>query len=332
MTKFRHLLLAAASAMVIASMTPAYADQNSNFDQKYVGDKVGQISAMPTTGMEATDIIGARVLSADNEDVGAINNLIVAKTGEIHGVVIGVGGFLGAGEKDVVVPMERLEITKRDGSFVVVLNATKEELKAATAYDNKEWLAYSYNDMSEQPATSDQQAQGSEQSTAGADQSTATTDQSTAETDQSATTNQQAQGSEQSTATTDQSTAETDQSAQSIDQSATTNQQAQIGQVNIDGKSVFEASNFIGKTVYSASDENVGDINDILFSADGEMIGLVVGVGGFLGLGEKHVLVPLDRFSISVVDADSYKIVINTTKAELEAAAAFDAVVLKPAS
>ena len=298
MTKFRHLLLAAASAMVIASMTPAYADQNSNFDQKYVGDKVGQISAMPMTGMEATDIIGARVLSADNEDVGAINNLIVAKAGEIHGVVIGVGGFLGAGEKDVVVPMERLEITKRDGSFVVVLNATKEELEAATAYDNKEWLAYSYNDMSEKPAASGQQAQSSEQSTAGADQLTAITDQSTAKTDQS----------------------------------ATTNQQAQIGQVAIDGKSVFEASNFIGKTVYSASDENVGDINDILFSADSEMIGLVVGVGGFLGLGEKDVLVPLDRFVISVVDADSYKIVINTTKAELEAAPAFDAGVLKSAS
>ena len=55
----------------------------------------------------------------------------------------------------------------------------------------------------------------------------------------------------------------------------------------------------------------------------------MVGVGGFLGLGEKDVLVPMDRFHITMADGSSYKLVLDTTKAELEAAPTFDPKTMK---
>ncbi len=51
------------------------------------------------------------------------------------------------------------------------------------------------------------------------------------------------------------------------------------------------ASNWIGQSLYNTADENLGDINDILISSDGQIKAVIVGVGGFLGIGEKAVAV-----------------------------------------
>lgn len=57
----------------------------------------------------ASDLIGTRVVSANNESIGDINDVIVDRNGRAVAAVIGVGGFLGIGEKDVAVPFESLE-------------------------------------------------------------------------------------------------------------------------------------------------------------------------------------------------------------------------------
>ena len=49
---------------------------------------------------------------------------------------------------------------------------------------------------------------------------------------------------------------------------------------------------FGGARVYSAIDEHVGDINEIIISREGKIV--AVGVGGFLGIGEKDVAVPFN--------------------------------------
>lgn len=52
---------------------------------------------------------------------------------------------------------------------------------------------------------------------------------------------------------------------------------------------------FIGKSVFNENDEKIGDINDIVIASDGRGMYLLIGAGGFLGMGEKHVAVPFDR-------------------------------------
>jgi PRC-barrel domain len=57
--------------------------------------------------------------------------------GKIITAVIGVGGVLGAGQKDVAVPFKDLKITERNGKEWLVLDRTKDDLKNAPAYDKK---------------------------------------------------------------------------------------------------------------------------------------------------------------------------------------------------
>jgi len=87
---------------------------------------------------------------------------------------------------------------------------------------------------------------------------------------------------------------------------------------------VVVASKMIGSTVYSSANENVGDINDIIMDKGGTIRAVVIGVGGFLGLGEKNVLVPLDRIQMSRDENNSLRFTINATRKELEQAPTFD--------
>src|SRR5690606_4213673 len=47
----------------------------------------------------------------------------------------------------------------------------------------------------------------------------------------------------------------------------------------------ISADNLIGTTVYGANDENVGEINDVVLSEDGQIDAVIIDVGGFLGIG-----------------------------------------------
>ena len=57
----------------------------------------------------ASKLIGVDVYNEQNEKLGDIDELIVDRSGKISGVVIGVGGFLGMGKRDIFVPMEKLK-------------------------------------------------------------------------------------------------------------------------------------------------------------------------------------------------------------------------------
>ena len=86
----------------------------------------------------------------------------------------------------------------------------------------------------------------------------------------------------------------------------------------------IQASKMINTTVYSAANENVGDINDIVIGRDGRVYGVVIGVGGFLGLGEKDVVVPMDRLQFVRDNNNNPRYVITASRQELEQAPAFD--------
>lgn len=61
----------------------------------------------------------------------------------------------------------------------------------------------------------------------------------------------------------------------------------------------ISANDFLGKAVYTADDQTIGDINDLLVEKDGGIVAAVVGVGGFLGIGEKDVAVPFGKITVS---------------------------------
>ncbi|MHC4041581.1 PRC-barrel domain-containing protein [Bradyrhizobium sp. 23AC] len=60
----------------------------------------------------ASKLMGLNVYNENNEKLGDINELLVDKSGKINAVVIGVGGFLGMGEHDIAVSMDKLKFVE----------------------------------------------------------------------------------------------------------------------------------------------------------------------------------------------------------------------------
>jgi len=83
------------------------------------------------------------------------------------------------------------------------------------------------------------------------------------------------------------------------------------------------ASNWIGQSLYNGSDENLGDINDILLDKDGRVRAVIVGVGGFLGIGEKDVAVNFDAIEPRTDEDGDISLYLSATQEQLEAAPEF---------
>jgi sporulation protein YlmC with PRC-barrel domain len=83
----------------------------------------------------ASRLIGQTIRNAANESIGDINDLMVDKSGKVTAVIVGVGGFLGIGEKNVSVPFEKVSFS-RDANNAVTATAslTKESLQSAPEY------------------------------------------------------------------------------------------------------------------------------------------------------------------------------------------------------
>ncbi len=74
--------------------------------------------------------------------------------------------------------------------------------------------------------------------------------------------------------------------------------------------------------VYDANEKKVGVISDMLFSPDGGINAVMLDVGGFLGIGAKHVAVPVNSISLTEKKNKSW-LTINTTKDVLKKAAGY---------
>ncbi len=106
---------------------PAVAEPNMAASRK--GDK------MTTGEISASELLDESVLNEANESVGDVNDIILDSSGKIAAVIVGVGGFLGLGEKDVALSFDQLIFAQdKDNDLVVTTKATKESLKAAPQY------------------------------------------------------------------------------------------------------------------------------------------------------------------------------------------------------
>lgn len=104
------------------------------------------------TDVLASKFIGMRLFATENQilpdanlkpgaenewdDIGEVNDVILSQQGEVKAVILGVGGFLGLGEKNVAIPMENIKFVKHidDAEYFLVVNANKQMLTDAPAY------------------------------------------------------------------------------------------------------------------------------------------------------------------------------------------------------
>lgn len=84
------------------------------------------------------------------------------------------------------------------------------------------------------------------------------------------------------------------------------------------------ANEYIGKSIYTATDENIGAVRDVLIEKDRGIVAAIVGVGGFLGMGEKNVALPVERIStVTLPDNGEIRLTTTETADSLKAAPQF---------
>jgi len=97
----------------------------------------------------ASKLIGTKVMGPDNAKIGDIEDVVIESNGVVRAVVIGVGGFLGVGEKDVAIPLKSLVIKQSlNGDKIEKLSVsfTKEQLKNAPGFKWNQAAAASPSD------------------------------------------------------------------------------------------------------------------------------------------------------------------------------------------
>ncbi len=80
----------------------------------------------------------------------------------------------------------------------------------------------------------------------------------------------------------------------------------------------WRASDAVGQVVYNRANEKVGDVEEILIDGDGRVLAAVVGVGGFLGIGEHKVAVTYRSFQMTRDASGKAKLVVDIDKATLK--------------
>jgi len=86
------------------------------------------------------------------------------------------------------------------------------------------------------------------------------------------------------------------------------------------GQGEIRVSKLIGSSVRNSANESIGNVNDVLLTKDGQIESVVVGVGGFLGLGEKNVALQFSELKFDTSDANSPKVTASATSDALAAA------------
>ena len=97
----------------------------------------GTASTAWYTGKRGDEIVGQDLYTADGTEIGEIDNVVISKDGKQAAAVLGVGGFLGLGEREVAIPLDEISMGAEDR---LTTSMTKESIGALQPYaDGGEW-------------------------------------------------------------------------------------------------------------------------------------------------------------------------------------------------
>jgi sporulation protein YlmC with PRC-barrel domain len=92
------------------------------------------MKSVPPQSTTVTNYYKQAVYDPKQSKIGDVDDVLVDQSGKIVGLVIGVGGFLGAGEKDVIVPFTAVKSTKKDDKWWLTLDESKDDLKNSAGF------------------------------------------------------------------------------------------------------------------------------------------------------------------------------------------------------
>jgi hypothetical protein len=143
------LVVLAASPALAQSTAPMNAERNQSTKPMNAQIDSNRVNLSATTTnltflneqsaseWRSSNLVGAKVVGANKQNIGEINEVLIDNSGVVKAVIIGVGGFLGVGEKDVAVPFSALQVSRKLGSEdidQVTVNYSKDQLSQAPSF------------------------------------------------------------------------------------------------------------------------------------------------------------------------------------------------------
>jgi len=92
------------------------------------------MSSLPQDSWTITNYYKQNVYDKSQNSIGKIDDVLIDKSGKITALMVGVGGFLGAGEKDVALPFSAVKSEKKNDKWYLTADETKDSLKSAEGY------------------------------------------------------------------------------------------------------------------------------------------------------------------------------------------------------
>ena len=111
--------------------------QNAMSATGAAAEPAGFMHTQDANELRGTKLIGAAVYGPDNKSIGEVNDVLIDKDGRVTAVVVGVGGFLGVGQKNVGLPFHALNVERKQGGSAIdkiAVSYTKQQLKDAPQF------------------------------------------------------------------------------------------------------------------------------------------------------------------------------------------------------
>ena len=289
------------TAVLAALAGPAFADGHTS--------AFGSVMAKENDFF-ASDLIGMRIYNAETEvadgtriadggetewdDIGEINDIIISQDGEVRAVILGVGGFLGMGERDVSVSMDAIKVVREEGDSddrFLVVTTSKEMLEKAPEFDR---------DMGEEM---EEAAQTAETETEEVVETAAAETEEVVETAE---------------AKTDEAVVATERGMMARPAVM------RDGYADVDWKDMT-ADDLEGARIYGIKDEDIGEIETLIVGEDGKITDVLADIGGFLGMGEHTVKLSFEELQlVRNADGSDVRIYVDSTEEKLEQLPEYD--------
>src|ERR1700704_577387 len=131
MKRFTYAALLVVFATATASaQAPQQAPQSA---PRQSGPAAHILTSIPANSVTVTHWYKQNVYDPGDNKIG--EDVLVDREGKATALIIGVGGFLGIGEKDVAVPFDAVQVTSKDNNkWYLVMNSSKDALKSAKGF------------------------------------------------------------------------------------------------------------------------------------------------------------------------------------------------------
>lgn len=128
------LTIGAANAQSTTTTTPAPSVPAATTTAPTSGQIV---NSQTSNQLLSSKFIGTDVIGANDEKIGDVSDVLFDQAGKVHAYIVGVGGFLGIGAKDVALAPASFQLVKGESNSAdkLRLSMTKDQLQQAAAFE-----------------------------------------------------------------------------------------------------------------------------------------------------------------------------------------------------